>query len=119
MSTGGWRRFSNTLEDITREMRAQKADGRNNRRHGRIRPSTLCCNLGTILDFSASGVRLRTRRAIGGDHVVVLGNQHGRTRIKGRVVWAKRIGLFSHEIGIEFIEINDEQAKVLRDLATL
>jgi len=93
-------------------------DAATRRQRGRIEQESLTSNLGPVLDVSASGVRILARRVPKGEVTVELIGLGGRFEHRGRVVWSKRIGLFKHEIGIEFEDITPEMSQQLTRLAT-
>lgn len=88
--------------------------GAERRQFGRIRHGEVRCNLGSVLDLSRGGVRLLTSRRLRGKVRVVL---HDETRaalkLQAQVVWRKRIGLGQFAVGLQFTEVNAEQARWL------
>lgn len=88
----------------------------NKRRHGRLRGDGLKSSFGTILDVSASGLRLRCgRRAPApGDTVEMYLTGGDRcVQFKARCVWAKKLGLLNQEIGLEYIDMTDDARRSL------
>lgn len=95
------------------------------RRHGRLRcESTRSC-IGSVVDISASGMRvLRSGRPI-----MEVGNQFRITvhpddgepvlTLPSRVVWIERKGFRKHIYGIEFVELSDDQKRRLGELARI
>ncbi len=89
------------------------------RRRGiRFTVRQLKCNAGRVLDLSPSGVRLLSRRKLGGWHEIKLFDSHVGVRIKAKVRWSKRHGLWKHEIGLEFLSVPPDVAAKLTALAT-
>jgi hypothetical protein len=82
---------------------------KNNRRHGRLRCRQLPCDLGEVVDMSASGMKMKSSRApkVGlGDVVsVTLHYPLGDLPIRARVVWMKKLAYRSYEIGLEFEQV--------------
>lgn len=93
--------------------------GNPKRRHGRVRCQDIECNLGVILDLSASGVRIRSRRSMqsGAVFPVRLVASEYCVEIQAIVRWTARAGLFSSEVGLEFMHVNDDAKKLLCDMA--
>ena len=110
---------STTLQDIERNMRADGslASKESRRRSGRVHPELVRCNLGTILDLSATGLRVRTHRRLRGTNVVVLRDGDYAVCVRAEVVWSIKRGFRRHEMGLEFIELTQETAGVLRAMA--
>ncbi|MCP3903868.1 MAG: PilZ domain-containing protein [Planctomycetes bacterium] len=118
----GWVKRTDALMDIARNVRSDESHehpGSNHRRFGRIRPGGVKCNLGKILDLSASGVRLKCKRPITGDQVVEIRGVDQSIRVLGRVVWGKKVGFRAYEIGLHFLDIPDEAAALIRRIAGL
>ncbi len=88
------------------------------RRTGRINIGELKCNLGHVLDLSSGGVRVLSRRKLSGGYEITLFDGDGGVRIKGKVTWSKRHGLFKHEIGLRFVDVPSDVAAKLTTLAT-
>ncbi|MHC5112791.1 MAG: PilZ domain-containing protein [Planctomycetota bacterium] len=106
--------------DIARNQQADEVDdGANNRRHGRVAPGTARCNLGKILDLSASGMRLRTRKSLTGEHIVQIKGNENMIRVLGRVVWSKKLGFRAYEIGLRFVDLPEEAAVLIRRIAAI
>lgn len=90
------------------------------RRHGRVRCLDIDCNLGEILDVSASGMRVRTNQrppTIGTSLTTTLTGLDGPVEFSGVVVWTKRSGFFKFEVGIEFRELSAQMRTALARLA--
>lgn len=99
----------------------QQTHDENGRRHGRVLIESVQCSLGDVIDLSRSGMRVITRRAFNPEqHVVltaVIEAFEERLEVPTRCVWCRRAGLFRHEIGFEFGELDEEQAAVLCRIA--
>lgn len=79
---------------------------------------SLRCNLGQILDLSATGLRVRRRwrmRPGSAWTIGLKGHAIGGPLI-GRVAWCRRIGFFQYEVGVEFL---DPDPAIVYRLATL
>lgn len=104
-------------------MIARPQSAKDDRRHGRLACELLSSSLGEVLDISASGVRVRRRgrvRVAKGEEVSIT-LQFGGSKIpaKVRVAWTRRAGFWSHELGLEFIDITDASRKVITQLGRL
>ena len=113
----GWRKQADAHSDINRNMAAALADAPNDRRHGRMKPGLLSCNLGTVLDVSASGIRLRASKPLQGRQKVLLHDSKRAVMLVGQVVWTKKVGFRNHESGIQFLGLSAEDTAALRVMA--
>jgi hypothetical protein len=93
------------------------APGKTNaRRHGRVRCENVECSLGTVLDISASGLRVGTGVSAPAAmsqvalHVVT---GDGSFDVLCRVCWIMRDGLLNHVMGLEFIDLPPQGRAVL------
>lgn len=91
----------------------------NRRRHGRVRCDDLRCSLGTVLDLSASGARVRTtgrRLPEKGRRVAIsIHGDESTIHLQARVVRATRTGLLHGEVALEFVDVTPEiHAELLR-----
>lgn len=92
------------------------------RRFGRIRVSGVRANLGRILDISGGGMRVATRSRVAprrGDTIPVqidVGDDEW-LGVTARVAWVRVTGVLSREIGLEFVEIDDEVRRSLLAIA--
>lgn len=80
---------------------------------GRLRQESLMCNLGPVIDLSLGGVRVLAYRIPKGHVVVDLVSCEDRLRLIGEVVWVKRAGILRRELGIRFVELDRDTAKIL------
>jgi hypothetical protein len=92
-------------------------DSNGRRRHGRLEQESLVCDLGPILDLSATGMRIIARRLPKREFEAEIYGIGVRLHIRGEVRWSKRIGLMRFELGIRFIEPSCELTKQLTELA--
>lgn len=91
-------------------------DVANKRRHGRLRCDGVRSSFGTILDVSASGLRLTCgRRGPGPGDVIemFLTGSDRCVRFTAKCVWSKRTSLLRQEIGLEYVGMNDETRRSL------
>lgn len=79
------------------------------------------CDLGDVLDISASGMRVTCKRKIAaekGAHLAaIVEGLDGTFDVSGKIVWKKKIGWFKWEMGIEFDELQPAAKKGLALLA--
>ena len=105
--------------DIVDQENGTQPDARSRRKFGRVRQVTLTCNLGTIIDICADGMRVRCRRKPRINKPVVI--KLKRFDLPGTLiavpVWSKRLGLFSHEVGLRFETADAEVVQRLTSIA--
>ncbi len=96
----------------------RKPGVRNRRGAGRLKAAgSLRCNLGKVVDLSATGLRVVCGRRRKGTLKVRLNTSRRLVILYARVAWSKRIGLFRHECGLEFLEVTPELATELTQIA--
>ncbi len=84
----------------------------------RVNVRQLKCNLGRVLDLSSGGVRLLSRRKLRGWHEITLADSDGGVRIEAEVKWSRRLGLWKHEIGLQFLNVTPDVATKLTKLVS-
>lgn len=92
----------------------------NARRHGRLMTQDVGCSLGTILDLSASGLRIRSSQgspAIGEIVGVTLTANDEVFIFTCATRWVRRAGFFKHEVGLEFLNLSETDRRTLTTLA--
>ncbi len=93
----------------------------NARRCGRVRCQWTHCNLGEVLDISATGIRIKCKRrpaAENGARISInIEGIDGAFDVSGRIVWRKKVGMFRWEVGIELDEPSLEARKGLSLIA--
>lgn len=92
--------------------------GPERRRAVRVDVRQLKCNLGRVLDISSGGVRLLSRRKLSGGHVIRLFDRDSDVHIDVEVRWSRRLGLWKHEIGLQFLNVTSEIAANLTKLVS-
>lgn len=119
MSEDMHRRSPNPVEIM---QRAEKALP-NKRRHGRLACEGLTCSLGTISDFSASGLRVVVASALkiraGQSFHVTLRCAAGEVTVPVVVRRVRKFRLFKQELGLEFLELSDAQKATISRLAQI
>lgn len=88
----------------------------NRRKFGRYRPGSVRCDRGKILDVSAAGLRLESRRKLRGIVTLKLYDETDHLDLRAEVSWTKRLGFRRHEVGLHFADVRTEQAKKLARL---
>lgn len=91
------------------------------RRHGRFRCDGAYCSIGRILDLSVSGMRVRRRRPskanVGDEATVTMPVAGGKLQITAKVVWVKRVGFFSYDYGLSFVDLTPEARTALYSIS--
>lgn len=96
---------------------------RNNDRRskGRIATGVLYSNFGQVLDISAGGARLHSRRRRGvkvGDTLsLAIVGLEGEVHVKARVVRRERDGWFNLFLGVSFVNVSEASHAALVKLA--
>lgn len=94
------------------------ARGVNQRQTGRLPQESLACSLGPVLDFSAGGMRVKTRRVPKGRFEVELFGLGGRITVPAEVIWTKRCGLFSRIVGVRFVNLDPGMLVTLKRMSS-
>jgi hypothetical protein len=80
--------------------------GPESRKHPRFRANSMVCDHGEVLDFSATGLRIRFRKAPkyaqGELADLSLSSPHGEHHCQAVVVWIKKESRKSYEVGFQF-----------------
>ena len=91
------------------------------RRSGRVRCRDLHCSLGEVLDLSAGGMRVRGRPdkalAVGVAVEVALLCSPFVVHLKARIVWVRKSGWRTQELGLMFLDLSAPSRRSLNDLA--
>jgi len=88
------------------------------RRHGRLLQEELKSNIGTVLDLSATGMRVITRHPLLRSTVTVKINSFTglRVAVTCKVIWRERIGFMKYVLGLHII---DADPKLIEEIASL
>ena len=90
-------------------------DGR--RIPGRVAQEWLVSDLGPVLDLSPGGMRvLATRCRVGKLDVRLRGGDVSLT-LRTNVAWSRRLGFRRHELGLAFIDVDENVAGILARIA--
>ncbi|MFN0010039.1 MAG: PilZ domain-containing protein [Phycisphaerales bacterium] len=94
--------------------------GPNKRTKGRLRCELLTCELGAILDVSASGMRIDCGKLcpvqVGQTLPLTLRAASQSLAAIARVAWVRRSGHDTQQAGVEFVETSPAFAQALREL---
>lgn len=75
------------------------------------------CNLGQVVDLSASGLRLFTRKHLTGEQVVVFkGVDQQPLRLRAQVLWHRQHSKLEHVYGLRFERLTSDQRENLESL---
>lgn len=90
------------------------------RRHGRVLLQEVACTLGTVIDLSASGMRVLCASkppAIGSTITTTLQTLDGTVNLEAVVIWTRRTSIFKVQAGLEFRNLTAEVCRALTGLA--
>jgi hypothetical protein len=80
-------------------------DGNGRRLHGRLAQELLACDLGEVIDLSATGMRVLARRLPSREfEAEIYGASSDRVRVRCKVRWSRQTGRKQFEVGLEFID---------------
>lgn len=85
----------------------------------RLPQEDLVSDLGPILDLSIGGMRVLCKRRLEGSLKVRLWAFQFYMNLDGQVVWTKHLGFRRHEIGVQFLNIDDDTAKILSRISAI
>lgn len=71
------------------------------------------CNLGQVVDLSAGGIRLLSRKKLVGEETVVIQTLRGPMRLHAHVQWDRRLETGEHVFGLRFHRLTHEQRQEL------
>lgn len=108
-------RLSNKVFTIVDSFEQAKAMD-NRRADVRFNPKGLSCNLGELVDISAGGLRLISKRKLKGTVTLRLWNDVSGLILQAAVVWTRKIRMRKYESGLEFISLKPD---TIRELALI
>ncbi len=74
----------------------------------------MSCSAGTVIDLSAGGVRILSKRRRRGRTIIYFGAGEGqRLGVKCKIVWCRRMGFRTYLVGLQFEDLPLEAAKRL------
>ena len=85
---------------------------------GRMPQELLYCNLGPVLDLSAGGMRVLSTKPWSGCFDVELKGADVALTVRAKVAWAQRLGFRRHEIGLSFVDVDEEAAQILSRISS-
>jgi len=80
---------------------------------GRVPQESLVCDLGPVLDLSCGGMRILSKRPLTNIVQAKVCSFDFSMVLHARVVWTKRLGFRRHEIGLQFLNIDESASKTL------
>jgi hypothetical protein len=78
------------------------------RKYGRLKVSRLGCNIGTVIDLSGGGLRIRCSTRLSSQMDVKLWTAKRQITVPAKVAWVRRIGFRKYEIGLEFRDLSPD-----------
>jgi len=98
-------------------------DASDRRRCGRIRCEQLFTRFGEVLDLSASGMRALCKRwrapRVGAELEIEIRHPQGVARIPSKIMWVRRKGLRTYEVGFEFVHEDEASREKLTEITRL
>ena len=111
-------RITRNMSPIAGSTRARSDEKRN---RGRVKADLLMTNLGEAVEFSETGIRVRTSRFVnlaeGQEIALVLKGPDGKVACAARVCWLRPDGLFKRLAGLQFLDESPEFRQRVRGLA--
>jgi len=90
------------------------------RRHPRFKALGLSSAFGQVTDISDTGMRVFRKGKLElepGDEVeLAVQSERAQTCVTAQVIRVDKLGLFRHEIGLEFISLDDAQQTSIRSM---
>ncbi|MGD9688870.1 MAG: PilZ domain-containing protein [Phycisphaerales bacterium] len=97
------------------------SSGSNKRKKGRVRAELLSTSLGRAVDLSETGARLERRGAYdlepGATVLIALSSPQRQLSCPARVIWVRKTGWFTWQIGLEFLDQSETFRRSLRELS--
>ena len=75
------------------------------------------CSLGPVLDLSSGGMRVLSTRPYQGHLRVTVWGMDVELNLHAKTVWARRLGFRRHELGLVFVDVDEDVAKILTRIA--
>jgi len=91
-------------------------DGR--RIPGRLPQEQLVSSLGPVLDLSAGGMRVLSTRPLLGTKDIGLRGGDFSVKLSTKVAWSRRLGFRRHEIGLTFLDVDEELGTMLSRISS-
>ncbi len=74
--------------------------------------------IGPVLDLSQGGMRVLSTRRREGTLNVRIFSYDVTVAVRAKVAWSQRLGFRRHELGISFLEVDEQLASVLKRIST-
>jgi hypothetical protein len=87
------------------------------RQYGRLKGTRLGCNIGTVIDLSGGGLRIRRSTRLSSQMDVKLWTAKRQITVPAKVAWVRRIGFRKYEVGLEFRDLSPDTQKDLSTFA--
>ncbi|MEM8834242.1 MAG: PilZ domain-containing protein [Planctomycetota bacterium] len=83
--------------------------------------SDVKCDHGEVIDLSHRGIRLRSRKRWheGQIRQVAITADGMRLALEAQCVWSRQEGMFTHLLGLAFVQPTDEQQRTLTSIAAI
>lgn len=75
------------------------------------------CDLGVVIDLSASGMRVLATRRHRGELAITVQTAHEAVPLLAMVVWSRRVGFRRHMIGMRFMDVEADAVALLSQIA--
>jgi len=85
---------------------------------GRLPQEQLVSSLGPVLDLSAGGMRVLSTRPLLGMRDIGLRGGDFSVKLSTKVAWSRRLGFRRHEIGLTFLDVDEELASMLSRISS-
>ncbi len=108
------RTLAERIRQGTRRLRPfidRRATGRRKRAH------EIFSNLGTVVNLSPGGVRIRSIRRLHGTQTFELWARNVRVKVRAEIAWTRKTGFRRHEIGMRFVDLTTDDVRALTELA--
>lgn len=86
---------------------------------GRVPQEALECDLGPVLDMSSGGMRVLCTRPYEGEVQIHVEGYDVVLTIQARVAWIQKLGFRRFEIGLAFLDIDEDVAQMLTRISTI
>ena len=84
---------------------------------GRLTQEAVVSSLGPVLDLSSTGMKVQSRRVPKGRSRVILQAAGTTMAIVCETRWAKKVGFLKYQVGLEFIEVDEQLRTVINQVA--
>lgn len=89
------------------------------RRGGRLAQESLSCSLGKVVEMSATGMSVVTRKRPAQELEVSIHSHIGTLTVKCKLVRLAPEGLFTYRVGFQFIDLDDQSRSIITRIARL